>query len=298
MAITALAAIAVGRQIIQGASWVSTVVFIRDTGARVPAPPLWDMVAVVAMGLLVWWIWYELPGRSQVSAPQNAGSVSTEPEPTIELKQEISELKAKLGQVATVDAKLHAENIRLVDQIYALRTESAAHVAKIHQELFEARAQLADANNQLHRQEQQRTEEAAKQRQRAELLEQAPQLLIQYSNAGSIETLEFINDGPNAVVGVDVGPLTWKEDRVIGLRSQLPPIPPRNREAVQICFQDSPHSTTHMDTFVRSTIPPDASSVSVNYQNPGGTLFVRDFLLKSFPDGRLVWNPGPVRLQN
>ena len=218
--------------------------------------PLWDLVAVVAMGLLVWWIWHELPDRKQ-AAPrtQNGGSVED-------------------------------------------TADSTADVAKLHKELFEARSQLADASNQLHRREQQRAEEAAKQRQRAELLDQAPQLLIHYSNTGSIETLEFINDGPSAVIGVSVGPLTWKEDRLIGLHSQLPPIPAKNREAVRMCFQDSPHSTAPMDGFIGGKNPPDAASVSVNYQDSQGTLFVRDFLLRSFPDGRLVWNPGPVRLQN
>src|ERR1017187_4188621 len=73
MAITALGAITVGKQAFQAASWLSTVVFVRDTGARMPAPPLWDGAAVLAMILLVWCVWREMPGRSHAPAPAQAG---------------------------------------------------------------------------------------------------------------------------------------------------------------------------------------------------------------------------------
>lgn len=129
VAITVLVAIAVGKQIIQAVSWVSTVVFIHDTGARVGTPPLWDVAAVVAMSLLIWWIWHELPDRGQAppetrSNPDStAPAVRPGPEPAVESNQEVSDLRAKLQDVTTLDAELHAENIRLVNQIYDLRNE-------------------------------------------------------------------------------------------------------------------------------------------------------------------------------
>jgi hypothetical protein len=78
MAITVLAVIANGKQIIQAGSWVSSLVFLHDAAAKITAPPAWDIGAVVAMGLLLWWIWHELPSRSPV-APRRDRPVESSP---------------------------------------------------------------------------------------------------------------------------------------------------------------------------------------------------------------------------
>jgi hypothetical protein len=64
-AITLLVVLSVAKSVFKAGSWLSTLAWFHDTGAKIPAPPLWDIGACVAMGILIWLVWREIPGQAR-----------------------------------------------------------------------------------------------------------------------------------------------------------------------------------------------------------------------------------------
>ena len=91
---------------------------------------LWQQVALAGCFVLLFgWALFAtiMASRHQLPVvPLAAPPFGLEPERAVQLNQEASDLEARPRDVATLDAELHAENRRLLDQTYALRSELAA----------------------------------------------------------------------------------------------------------------------------------------------------------------------------
>src|ERR1039458_2089809 len=101
-------------------SGLSTIDFMRTSSGRpsigtfgVP-PSISAGFTVAGICAMVWA--FVLLSRSR----SGVVPVLSEVEPTTGLKQQVSDLKAKLAGVATYDKGIHAENLKLIDRTYAL----------------------------------------------------------------------------------------------------------------------------------------------------------------------------------
>jgi hypothetical protein len=133
---------------------------------------------------------------------------------------------------------------------------------------------------------------------RIDLPADAPQLLIRFLvNPQRGETLEFINDGSNAIVDLQLGPVTWHEQRSIQLGSGVGTLFAGSPERRTVCIERSPSHFSSLCEFIRTGTPHDAeTSVTVAYQDSKGRRFSRDFLLTTLAEGGMIFAPGPVKL--
>lgn len=126
----------------------------------------------------------------------------------------------------------------------------------------------------------------------------APQLLIRFLvNPQRGESLEFINDSSNAIVDVQLGPVTWHEQRSIQLSSGVGTLFAGSPERRTVCVERSRSHFSSLCEFIRTGTPHDAeTSVTVAYQDSKGRRFSRDFLLTTLVEGGMTFAPGPVKL--
>ncbi len=124
----------------------------------------------------------------------------------------------------------------------------------------------------------------------------APMPLIEYIRTDRAEVLRVTNDGESTIQNMQVGPLRWEEQRAILLHSG--PMPVRAKHTV-----DCPFVMRHVriqgtdqkplaDFMKEPSNPETKTTAVVNYQDPQGRNFEREFILeRSAWDGTVRWNP-------
>jgi hypothetical protein len=101
----------------------------------------------------------------------------------------------------------------------------------------------------------------------------------------------------NAIVNPQIGPLTWQEQKPIGMISAAGTLVMAQQEEREIFLMESENSSTGLFGFMRENTPHDAiASVVVTYEDSHGRKFSREFHLTSEVDGGIDWRPCPVKL--
>jgi hypothetical protein len=189
---------------------------------------------------------------------------------------------------ATSAAKASAFAKERIDELTDNLSANAKELSLVKQSLKEAMAELAGYQAEKHKDEQEKIRTA-------DLLTNAPQILIHYRNEGIQETLLITNDGLTTASNIKIGRLEWAEKRAITLLSGVAPLLPKNQDVKQMLFESAPHTSSPLDDFLRKKLPGVDSTVSVECVGSGHG-FARTFHLDSCADGSVVWNPDPVRL--
>jgi hypothetical protein len=142
------------------------------------------------------------------------------------------------------------------------------------------------------------------QRDREQALNNAPQLLIEHIiDAKGHDALIFKNSGPhNPLSGIYLNPLTWKTETFFHLYRSIPSIPAQNVAECQFHMQEITQGAdgnvsdvcklTHALKRAGDQAKPSAIAL---YSDPTNILFAREFAIRKLGDGRIVWQPGPVR---
>lgn len=128
------------------------------------------------------------------------------------------------------------------------------------------------------------------------LLESAPRLLVEYSTDGVKNHLTFINDGDTALYRWNLNPLRCAYNRSLSTAYGNPTITAKNRIVQEVIFDGD---GSPMFDFIRSKTPPNAdTTTAIYYEDEKGHGFIRDFTLKTYANGTLVWEPGEIRLHD
>lgn len=129
----------------------------------------------------------------------------------------------------------------------------------------------------------------------------APRPLITYDGAGVMvegrwaELLNIYNDGPITAKGISFGDLTWVERRTFTICRAIPEVPTKNHGTAYLAF--NAENGQRLNDFLHQR-PDLKPTVTVSFQDPNGNQFFCDYELKPEIDGRVTWNPGPVRLRS
>ncbi len=128
------------------------------------------------------------------------------------------------------------------------------------------------------------------------LLESAPRLLVEYSTDGVKNHLTFINDGDTALYRWNLNPLRCAYNRSLATAYGNPPITAKNRIVQEVIFDGD---GSPMFDFIRTKTPPNAdTTTAIYYEDEKGHGFIRDFTLKTYANGSLIWEPGEIRLHD
>jgi hypothetical protein len=123
----------------------------------------------------------------------------------------------------------------------------------------------------------------------------SPTLLVKCSKS---RQLFITNDGPDAAVNVEIGPLVHEEEHEITvLMSPFGSIPAKATEQRAITVaQRQPNSGGPLWDAMRfgSMLPQPSDSVTVKFADTKGNRFSQKFELTSEVDGSVTWKPGPV----
>ena len=184
-------------------------------------------------------------------------------------------------------------------------------ITELNQELFNARAQLADVKNELQRRDAVAAEAEAQKDKEVFLLSKAPRLWVDYkpetrgsSDPGESEALIFSKEGDAAIRTIQVGPLIWtiRETRPINLHSVIGPLRAQPVECKFTAFEQIGNAQTLYQLpglfreMMRKFGPQAQPAVEISYEDFDGNWFCRAFVLAIDPYNRIVWEPDPVRL--
>jgi hypothetical protein len=132
-----------------------------------------------------------------------------------------------------------------------------------------------------------------------------PRPLVEYVYNNGEEHLIVTNDGPITMQNVQIGSLTWVEERDFCPWAAIRPLTSGQKDDVRVRMvcqhgPDLPSDSGTLGNFLKQPSSPSMRTVSVlNYEDPNGRKFKREFELTRFSaDGRIVWNPGPVMLRD
>jgi len=191
------------------------------------------------------------------------------------------------------------------NQISALRdalAERDKRLAVINEELYAVKTRSAKIALELVRYREAEEEREQEKQRCADLLKNAPQILIEYVCLGSgRENLLFTNDGETTALNITLEPLSWTEKRLWHLYHAIPALSSKHRDECQAALLHAlpqGHNSVPLADFLRSTSPDAVTSVVANYESPDGEKFSREFALAAFSDGRIIWQPGPVKLRH
>jgi hypothetical protein len=198
----------------------------------------------------------------------------------------------------------------VLNAIHTTRRRAAQTTAENdhNQELFNAKAQLADAKNELQRRDARIAEEEARRREAASLLSKAPKLWVDYKSGNSdpagFETLIFSKEGDAAIRTIQPGPLMWiiTETRPIDLHSvigplRVQPIECKFTASERIGNRETIYELPDLFRQMMRKLGDQAQpSVEILYEDFDGNRFSRTFRLAIDPSDRIVWHPGPVQL--
>jgi hypothetical protein len=182
--------------------------------------------------------------------------------------------------------------------------EPAKQIGEINLQLFNARAQLADAKNELHRRDTAAAQAEEQRRKEESLVRGAPQLWVDFEarKDGSTDpedwqSLIFSKDGGGAIKTIDVGPLEWRiqESHPIELHSVVGPL---RGQSVSCKFSVAGHLslTGLFREMMRKYDPQAQPSSEIQYEDFDGHRFSRKFTLSIDPFDRIAWHPDSVQL--
>jgi len=177
------------------------------------------------------------------------------------------------------------------EELETLNSEKVAELNNVRAHLENVRARLQEFENL-------EAEKAERNARCEELLKAAPSLLIEYSRNDMRDLLTIRNEGPTTARNIGLGQLTWTEERFL----QLEPgrhnlyVPAKHQEVCQVLLHESQNSIKPLEEFVRNYGPPGGKSVTLHYSDESGhNWFSREFNLAALSDGRLAWQPGPLK---
>lgn len=124
----------------------------------------------------------------------------------------------------------------------------------------------------------------------------SPRLIVKCPD--NDRNLIITNDGQDAAVNIELGPLVHEEEHDITvLRTPFGSIPAKATEQRRITVaQRQPNSIGPLWDAMRfgCTLPQPVDSVTVKFDDTNGNKFAQKFELISEVDGSVTWKPGPV----
>ena len=188
--------------------------------------------------------------------------------------------------------------------------DKTREITNLNQDLFNARAQLADAQNELHRRDVAAALAEGQKREQVSALSRVPKLWVEYkpAEAGAADpekwqSLTFSKEGETAVRTIQVGPLVWtiQESFPVELHNVIGPLRDRPVESkFSVREQVGPVSRRYelpdlFRTMMAKHNPQAQPSSEILYEDFDGNWFSRRFVLAIDPFDRVVWEPSPVQ---
>ncbi len=128
----------------------------------------------------------------------------------------------------------------------------------------------------------------------AEILSNAPSMLIEsIKDALNQNQITFINDGSeDAADRFNLRSLTVSRTYRIGQNYALSPVPPKNRQTVNVSFEADGKG---LNDFVHQVTREGFRVTAELYYKGAVHGFFRDFTLERGAGNAVVWQPGPIR---